>query len=393
MRRVEFKKIYEKKSLMVAIYAMEFFLSLLVAVNIYINSSFLLTFTTEDFVGIIYSVGSFLTILSVLLATKVLEKYGNYKTILILFVLNTISLVGLAIFKSFSFVIFAFFIHFILSVILFFNLDAFIENYSQNEKTGAIRGTTLTVCNIAFIIGPIIAGFLSVGGAFWKIYIVAAILNLPILLLLILNFKNFKDPQYNKLKFWETAKKVAKNKDVRGIFVADFVLRSFFAWMVIYSVIYLNKYIGFGFDSIGIIMSVMLFAYLFLELPLGILADKKFGEKEILNIGFVILIISTAALSFITGKNLIVWAGAFFATRVGAAMVEIMTETYFFKKIDRTDTNVLSLFRMMRPFAYMLAPIIATVFLIFFDIKYIFIAIAAITLIGLKYGLSIKDTQ
>jgi len=128
-------------------------------------------------------------------------------------------------------------------------------------------------------------------------------------------------------------------------------------------------------------------------MPVGRLADTKFGEKEFLTFGFIFMAITVSILPLITSTNFWVWTLALFATRIGASIVEIMTETYFFKKIDGTDAHILSVFRNNKSIAWIIGPFIASVFLVFFDLKDIFLALGLIMLLGLKYSLTIKDTK
>jgi MFS family permease len=103
--------------------------------------------------------------------------------------------------------------------------------------------------------------------------------------------------------------------------------------------------------------------------------------------------LATMAIAFVTDHNWIIWAGILFLTRVGAATVEVMSDTYFFKKIDAGETSVISFSRMARPMAYIIGPIIATILLTIFDIKGLFIALGLLMLYGLRYSLALVDTK
>ena len=74
-------------------------------------------------------------------------------------------------------------------------------------------------------------------------------------------------------------------------------------------------------------------------------------------------------------------------------MIEVMTESYFFKHMDSGDTNIISAWRRNLPFAFILAPTLAIVILSFFDYKYLFLILGLIMLYGLRYSLTIKDTR
>ena len=176
--------------------------------------------------------------------------------------------------------------------------------------------------------------------------------------------------------------------------MSSLLLNFFFSWMVIYTPIYLHDHLGFSWTVIGIMFTIMLLPFPLLEMPLGKLADEKYGEKEMLNTGFIIIAITTAILTFITSTNAILWTVMLFATRIGASMVEITTESYFFKKIGSDDSNLLSFFRMTGPIAYIIGPISASILLIFVAPNYLFVILGFIVITaGLYFSLDLKDTK
>ena len=190
-----------------------------------------------------------------------------------------------------------------------------------------------------------------------------------------------------------TLLQVFKNRDIRSIFVTQFLLRFFYSWMVIYTPIYLYQHIGFNWSTIGVIFFIMILPFVLLEIPLGRIADKVLGEKEILTVGFIIIAIFCALIGFTESINPAWWAFLLFGTRVGASSVEIMSETYFFKLIDGEDTNLISVFRDMRPLAYIIAPLVTSISLFFVDLQQTFIILAVIVLSGVIFSLAIKDTK
>jgi MFS family permease len=137
----------------------------------------------------------------------------------------------------------------------------------------------------------------------------------------------------------------------------------------------------------------MLIPFVIVQYPLGKLADRKYGEKEIMIIGFVIMAIATMVLPFITSTNVAIWGIALFMTRVGAAAAEIMMETYFFKTVSSRDTAVLGLFRITRPLSNFIAPLVTGFGLIFMSHNYLFILIGIISLVGIIPAMMIKDTK
>ena len=137
----------------------------------------------------------------------------------------------------------------------------------------------------------------------------------------------------------------------------------------------------------------MLIPFVIFELPLGKIADKLYGEQELLIIGFFIMALFTGSLAFITTKNILLWATLLFVTRTGASFVEIMTESYFFKQVSIRDADEISVFRDTRPLAFIIAPILATMIIPITKVTGLFLVLAAILLSGIWFTLGIKDSK
>lgn len=375
-----------------AVYAMGIFFTLHMVIPVYINSTYIAELSGDQMVGIVYALGSVLTILALLGVFTLLPRVGNYRLTMMLAGLEAVAMLGLVLTSTFWIVALFFLIHFVLTTVIMFNIDIFLEHFSHDETTGGTRGLYLSLTNVGWVVAPLIAGLILTNGDYWKIYLVALILLVPFVWVLATRLRQFHDPAYDTIDLKSSLRHVLGNKDISNIFYANLILKIFFAWMVVYTPLYLHEYIGFSFKEIGFILTTMLFAYVLLEYPLGKLADKVMGEKELLILGFVVLASSTALLSLITARSVLWWATALFVTRVGAAMVEIMSETYFFKKTDSADTADLSIFRMTRPIGYIVAPAVASGLLFFFDLRWIFMVAAGVVLSGIIFAARIRDT-
>jgi MFS family permease len=370
-----------------------FIFTLHAALPVYINSSFLNTFISDDRIGLVYTISSIVTVLGFLSISNILRKIGNYKTVIIFCIIQIFALFGLIISQSLWLVAISFAISNLLVNLIGFNIDIFLQTNSENAHTGEIRGLFLTIINIAWILAPMITGSLLTNGDYWKVYLSSIILIIPVIFILVNNFKRFKDPVYENTPVITTLKQIWNTRDYFKIFSANIFLNFFYAWMVIYTPLYLHEHIGFDWSSIGLIFTVMLLPFIIFELPLGKIADSRLGEKELMTVGFVITAIATALLSFINGKEVWLWTLALFMTRVGASITEVMIETYFFKKVDASHSNVLGFFRTTRQLPFIVAPIIFSVSLAFVDFKYTFLILAAITFLAIYFSLTIKDTN
>ncbi len=382
-----------KGSSLSVLYTIGFIFALCTAIPSYISSSFLSSLVGEKSIGFVYVVSSLFIILFFLFVPKLLKKYGNYKTIFAFSLINLATLLGLAFFNNTYLLLVCFIITGISGVIVGLGLDIFIEHDSSNLTTGNIRGVYLTCVNLAWLISPFLTGLLVGVANYSKVFFVSAIIMIVVTLIISYNLKDFKDREYKKFDFIKTLKEMWARIDVRCIMIVYFLLQFFFALMVIYTPIYLHFYIGFDWFTIGIIFTIMLLPFIFLEIPLGKLADQRFGEKEMLSIGFIIMAIFASIIPFIIGKDFWIWALLLFVTRIGAAMVQVMSDTYFFKNIGERDANFISIYRMMAPLAYIIAPALATLFLMKFKLAHLFFLLGFLMLFGLRYSLAIKDTR
>jgi MFS family permease len=338
--------------------------------------------------------GAAVSILGFLLAPHIIRRFGNYATAIGLICIQIVLFYFLIVSSSTTIIAAMFILQSAIISLIGLTLDIFLEGYTDGKHVGSVRGLYAATLNTSWVIGPLIGSMLINGmNNYRNTYIAALAMLFPLLYLIYKNFPRFKDPSYTHLSPWHLIKHILSNKNWTRLFFANIILQTFYAWMVVYSPIYLNKTIGFGWEEIAIILTIMLIPFPLIQYPLGKLADKKYGEKEIMAIGFAIMGVATITLAFIDIKNLALWALILFITRIGAASVEIMIETYFFKTVPQRDSAVLGSFRVTRPIAYFIAPLITGFGLIFMTHESLFILIGVISLVGLLPALTIRDTN
>ena len=369
------------------------FLALHYSLIIYINSSFLSNFFTETQVSSLYIIGSIANTILLIYASRILEKIGPYKFVIYCIGLEFLTLLGMAISSNATLVGLYFLVHTVIISLLWFGFDLFIEDFTKDEsETGSIRATYLTISNITLVVAPSIVAILLVSNKYSNVYTLSFILLIP-MYFLIRRYKNIKIDPIKHIYLKETLSVYIKDKNLYNVFITQFLLQAFYAFMVIYTPIYLNTVIGFSWPEIGTMFTIMLLPFILFELPVGELADLKYGEKEFLTIGFVIMGLSTIFISFITAKVFWIWATALFITRIGASFVEITSDSYFFKQVDKEKTDVISFFRVTRPLSFIVTPILATLAFQFIPFQYVFIVIGSVMILGIRYSMALKDTK
>src|SRR3989339_429626 len=379
---------FKQSKLLNTIFLSNIFISFHYSLIIYVNSTFLNNFFSETQVSSLYVIGSIVNTLLLLYASRILEKIGIYKFAIYCIFIEFFSTLGLAITSTPFLIGLYFLIHLIAISLLLFNMDVFIEIVSKDDSlTGSIRATYLTVANITIVIGPSIVALLLYKNNYSLVYIASCMFLVP-LYYFFKRLKSVKNPEVKHIKIKETISEYIKNKNLFNILVSNFLLQLFYAFMVVYVPLYLEKYIGFSWSEIGLMFTIMLLPFVFFELPIGEMADEKYGEKEFLTVGFIVMGLTTLFLSFITAKVFWMWATLLFITRIGASFVEISSESYFFKQVHPDKSDVISFFRMNRPISFIIAPLLATLTLQFISFQYIFILVGALMVLGTKYSLA-----
>ena len=359
----------------------------------YVNSSLLGQFVGNNTLSVLYIFGSLLAVISLLLAPFLLRKYGSVLTFLFFIALEILAALGMGSINDTNLVISLFLIQIGAASMLYFCLDVNLEQEIKIEgTTGGRRGVLLAISNIAWVLSPLALVFLINQNSFSKVYFLSGLALIPLFLIVILFFKNTQRADVADSNILLAIVSLTKQKDQARIITIQFILNFFYAWMVIYLPLLLSREIGFGWDKIGWVFMIMLLPFLLFELPAGILSDKKMGEKELLIAGFIIMFLATFIIPMLATPVFWIWALVLFITRIGAALIEVSSESYFFKHVKEEDTGLISLFRMTRPLSYVIVPLFVLPIIYFFSYSTSFYFLAFFTLSGLLF-IPKKDTR
>lgn len=365
------------------------------ALVLYSNSSFLNQFIDDSYIGLLYTGGSILALIGLAIVPKALRRFGS-RPVMITLALIILAICAVNIFVHVPWIILACFTLFFSGNIMFFLAnDIVIDQTADNDDImGTVRGSYISALHIGYVVAPGLAGFILARLGFSALYGLAGFVLIPLIILLIktisvkqVNLEN------NTVSTRKSFQKVFQNKNLRNILGANFILQFFYSWMIIYSPLYLQDILGIPWDSIGTIFSIMLLAFVFIPLPIGRLADRSMGEKPLLFLAFLVLAGSTSLLYFLPYFTLPLLALILFITRVGASAVETLTESYFFKNSPQSETGAVGILRSTYPVAYIIAPIIASVIVTVAPMKYLFLILSIICLLGIFFILPITNTQ
>lgn len=378
------------------IISMIYFLNLVLSLHYYLilytNSSLLEGVLGNQALATLYSIGSIVSISVFLLTPRIVALMGIWTYLLIMTVGEGLTVLGLALTGNALLLGILFVIHQACSAMIFYSLDVYLEEATQLEsKTGQLRGFYLTVSNIALVVSPLAAGFIIAQGGFMKLYLVSALLCIPLFMISYSALQGVSNHTPRHIRIKETLIGIWNNKNILNVCGAHMILQLFYAWMVIYIPIYLIDTLQFEWSEVGVLFTIMLLPFVLLEIPAGLISDKKTGEKEIMTAGFIISCIAVTMIPYLH-QSFIAWAVVLFFSRVGASLVEITTESYFFKKVDGNDGDTISIFRMLRSLSYLITPFFVVTALRFIELQYVFWVLSLITLSGVYFSARIEDT-
>jgi MFS family permease len=384
-----------RNKLLLVTYAMTFLYALHYAIPLYATSSYLHKYFSSSLVSAIYLGGSLLGLLASLRIAKSIKHFHTYRftfgvtlaEIIVVFLFGyTENLYLLPLF---------FILHFMLQTLLYISLNVFIESFSFHGNIGSIRGLFLAVLNLGVIVSPLIGGLILSTFSFTTLYAVSSLVLVPYFYFLHRYLQHIKEPAYHEVDVITAGKIAFKNKNLRAAVIAELVAQSFYAVMIIYSPLYLTS-IGISLTTyLTVILPIALLPLVILPYELGLLADTKFGEKEMLIIGMLILVICTFMCVIVTSSDIRIWILIFLCSRIGTSLVETMAFTYYFKKIDREDPSLTALFVNMQGVATLIVGSIGLLAAPFLTTRpqLMFVILGCAILWSISYVLPMRDTR
>lgn len=385
---------FKVKPQLLILYIMGLMMAIAVALPAYVHSNFLSQFVSLRMVSFFFIAANSAAFLMILAFPAILKKLGNRPTFMVLMFLFALSLFFFSSANSALTGLIAIILFTVSFNLVFIKLDLFIEKFTKNADTGKIRALYLTFYNLGWVMAPSLSSKLIAVVGYNMVYWIAGMIIIPAFLIFILTNGHLKSKlKYEREPLTKTIKKMWRTGNLRGIFFIALILQLFYTTAVVYLPIYLHQTIGMSWATLGPIFSFMLLPFVLFEIPAGYIADKWFGEKEILIGGLAILVISLILFFSIGTATPIIWAIVLFFSRTGAALIEAMRESYFFKLVSAKDIGLINLFRLTGPIAYIVGPIMAIAVTSFLPIQYLFLFFALIASSGIIITLSLKDSR
>ncbi len=373
-----------------------FLMGFVQALFIYVVSTYFKEASGTENIGPYYFITYAIVLMVLLNLHWAFRKLGKSNVFLFSLLFKIISIVFLLVLPPSTLAVSILMAYIIFAAIEWVSMDVILESFSIDNMSGRIRGKHLTVINLGFLFGPLISTQIVGNYGFPGIFMVLLFVNIMMFVISLIGLRNVNHRFEDKVGLFELLKKIRKRKNILKIYWISFALDFFYALAIIYTPIYLMD-LGFSWEKIGWIFTAMLVPFVILQYPIGILADKKTGEKEMIITSLILLAIFTGTIYFINpSASLLVWASILFATRIGAAILEIMRDSYFYKRIDGHDADLIDFFRTTQATSYIFSAIVAFSIFSFFPenpIKIIFLSMVIMIILALFPAIRLKDNK
>lgn len=384
-----------RNKLLVVTYMLTILYALHYAIPVYATSSFLHQYFNSAYVSALYVIANIAILLASLTITKSIRRFHTYTYTFILVIAEIIATIVFSLTDNLFVISIFFIIHSVLQAFLYICLNIFIESFSKHGETGSIRGLFLAILSAGYLVSPLIGGMILSHSSFQTLYVIASLTLVPFLYFLHKYLIHIKEPAYSQVDIFGALRTVFRNKNLKYIFIVDLVVESFYSVMIIYSPIYLAT-IGVPLTTyLTYILPVALIPLVVLPYELGHLADTRYGEKNILIVGLLIMTVTTFICVIVTSSSPVLWATLLLVSRIGTGMVETMAYTYFFKKIGPEDASLTALFMNIRSVSLVIVGSVGFIFAPFLIERpqTMFILLGCAILWGISYALKIQPVH
>ncbi len=258
----------------------------------------------------------------------------------------------------------AFCVHHLLTPYILYCLDTLFEAYTHLEDRGKGRGIYLTMWNIPFVVVPLLLSTLSME-SLPLVYLTSFSVLIPFLIITTIYLQNpspsealsvpYKTPQgfiYKLKLFW------ADRLD-RGSFITQSIMHLYYGVTGVLLPIYLYQRFGFDWSKIGLMLAITMAPYILTQIPFGDIEDKKHNEKFFFYLGILVTVTCTVLALLVSpttsvDKSFLLISFFLFFARVGCSLIEISTESMFYKHINEQSSFAILMFRAGRLVPYAL---------------------------------------
>lgn len=265
-----------------------------------------------------------------------------------------------------------------------------VRDNSESQNVSKNEGLIYAILNLAWFIGPLIAGYLANKYGFGSVFFLSSVLIL--FSIFIINFFKIKDKKkakYLKAKIFKSVFNFFKDKDRSLIYIISLSVP--FWWTFIY--VYMPLFIisnGLSEFQLGLFVSGVTIPLIFGDFIFARIAGKK-GFKKLFFTGFISLGILTISLFFIS--NIYVILGLLVLAGISVSMIEPTTEAYFLDIVKEEERDkYYGIYTTSSHLGALIGAASAAALLVFLPFKSLFLLFGIPMIILSFVALKIKDS-
>lgn len=349
----------------------------------------------DSYVGFVITGFTIVGIISYIAIIPLVEKKNNIRLFSLSLLLFALSYILFALFSTIYVVFFLGLVLSIFSSLRINTLGIIISDKSKNSEISKNEGIIYTFANTAWLIGPLVSGFLAEKYGTKEVFLIAALIIL--LSVILLKFFKITDPRKSKRidkNLFKIVKEFFKDKNRVLSYIASGGIN--FWWGLIYT--FIPLYIlesGFGEIWVGYFLFAIVVPLIFLSYKFGKIATKK-GFRKMSFEGYLIIGLISLTCFFISNPLLIL--GFLVLASIGGAMVESTSEAYFFDIIkSKQREKFYGVYNTAIDVNYLIASFFGAIILLIFPFKFLFllfgIGILIISLLSLKLRNVIEERR
>lgn len=329
---------------------------------------------SASLVGFLATALTVISIISYILFIPVIEKNSKSKIYILALIIYIISYSLYAISSNIWIIIFIAVTVSIVYTLRVISFSLILRDKSKDKEVSRNVGLVYTFINFAWLLGPLVAGFLSEKFGIRSVFISGSFF----MLLSILLFKSFKikdDRHERKIdhNFLKLLKDFFKDKNRRFIYILSGGITFWWGFIYIYMPIYIIEK-GASDIILGIFLAMISLPLIVSEYYFGKLTQKK-GFKRIFFAGYLIVALSSALAFFIS--SLYVKLGVLVFASIGMAMIEPTTEAYFLRLVKKQNRDkYYGPYNTTTDINYLLSTGLSALFLLYFKFDYLFVFMA-----------------
>jgi MFS family permease len=274
---------------------------------VYITSSYFAEVMHSDNIGFFYSVVYVVTLGILFFLQPIVKRLGIAETLLFFLVASILLVTLLTVLTPSVGTIFVLLFFIINALIIWALFDVLLEEFSRESETGRIRGLGLTLMNLGVLLAPLASTLVLEEYSFSGVFLLTLVFYCLLFLFCLVAFRDIPKQVLPQVSFWHALSVMRVRPALWHAYILSFALYFFYAVMIIYMPLYLLEQ-GFTWPEIGTMFTIMLLPFLFVEYPLGYLADKKRNERTVLLLALAISVVTTIGMALLNGSSFLVWA-------------------------------------------------------------------------------------